>query len=159
MPDTFTPRSWDAAANQGAPAPYIPTLRGLTMKAYADSLISMGIERDTGDGSEGKGYGECLSAIADPATGIVGYVTQWEWNSPVRWEIWTEHGVERRGRSDVHIWPWDAVKTVRLLLAQAAFKAGQKSGEIVGYWAEAQDAEAARAAHAEWAAARIASYR
>jgi hypothetical protein len=157
--DTFQPKHWDAAANQGAPAPYIPVLRGRTLQAYGEALESWGVSRETDDHTEGAGYGESISVITDPATGIVGYVTQWEWNSRVEWGVRTPAGFEKRGKSDTHTWPWDAVETVRHLIAHAAFRMAREAGELVGYWAEAQDFETARAANEAWVAQRIASYR
>jgi len=156
---TFEPKHWDAAANQGAPAPYIPVLRGQTIQAYADGLESWGVSRETGDHTEGAGYGESISVITDPATGAIGYVTQWEWNSRVEWGIWFP-GVpfQVRGKSDVHTWAWDGVRQVRWAMAHLAFKHAA-AGEIVGYWAEAPDRETAHAANETWIAQRIASYR
>lgn len=155
---TYTPKTWDAATNQGAPAPYIPVLRGLTVQAYADNLDAYGEDRETRDTTEGRGYGERITVIADPATGAIGYVTQWEWNSRVEWGIWTEHGFTCRGKSDVHTWAWDGVRQVRWAMAQLAFKHAEP-GEIVGYWAEAPDRETAHAASEVWLAQRLAQLR
>lgn len=157
MPE-FTPKTWNPETNQGAPAPYIPVLRGLTVQAYADSLQSWGVDRETGDHTVGKGYGEAITVITDPATGIIGYVTQWNWNSRVEWGVWTPEGFTRRGKSDVHTWPWDAVRQVRWAMAHQAFKLADDA-EIVGYWAEAPDRETAAAANEVWLAERLAQLR
>lgn len=155
----FTPKTWNPATNQGAPAPFIPVLRGCTVQAYAEGLESWGVDRETGDHTQGNGYGEKITVILDPATGAIGYVTQWEWNSRVEWGIWAPgQRFERRGKSDVHTWPWDAVRQVRWAMAHLAFKSAEP-GEIVGYWAEAPDRATADAANEVWLEERLAQLR
>jgi hypothetical protein len=72
--------------------------------------------------------------------------------------VWTPQGFEQRGKSDVHTWMWDAVKTVRWLMAHAALREAAP-GEVCGYWAQAQNPATARAAHEEWVEKRLAARR
>jgi len=159
MPATpYTPKHWDTVKNHGAPAPYIPVLRGLTVQAYADSLESWGVDRETGDHTAGKGYGEMITVITDPATGMIGYVTQWKWNSRVEWGVWVDGEFTCRGKSDVHTWAWDAVRQIRWSMAHQAFNRAEP-GELVGYWAEAPDRATADAANEVWLTERLAQLR
>lgn len=157
--ETFEPKQWNANGDQIMPAPWIPTFHGLRHDQYRDALTSVGLKAGAEDNA-GRGYGEQITVITDPFTGAVGYVTEWEWNSRVEWGTWTPDGnFEQRGKSDTHTWMWDAVKMIRHTMTCAAFKAAHDAGELIGYWAQAQDRDAANAANEEWVAARIAANR
>lgn len=95
MTTTWTPKIW---ADTQHDMPNIPVVDGMTQHAYGEALESFGENRDDRSiTSGGKGYGERISVVYDPATGNLGVVTQWEWNSPVLSYIWTAEGLDFHG--------------------------------------------------------------
>jgi len=129
--ETWQPKVW---TGRGA-VPDIPVLDGKVFSEYAAALIGWGIS-GIGEVTDGAGYGDQIAVITDPATGAIGVMTHWQWNSRVEWHVWTPDGYERRGKADTNLWTWDAVKTVRHLLAHYAFSKGRREGQTVSYWAE-----------------------
>jgi hypothetical protein len=131
MTTTWTPKFWTDTQHD---MPNIPVVDGMTQHAYGESLPSFGESREDSSQTKGAGYGERISVVYDPATGNLGVVTQWEWNSPVLSYIWTAEGLDFHQHADPHSWMWDAVKGVRHSLAWYAFRAARRAGTTESYW-------------------------